>query len=145
MAYEEKRAWIMLVVAVLGYGGYLVAVLARAGDVPLAETPYAAALLWSVGAAIVAGIVLGIVLGIVAGIASPKGRRTDERDREIGRFGEYVGQSFVVIGSLSALLLAILEVGYFWIANVVYLCFVLSAILGSTAKIVAYRRGVPRW
>lgn len=141
MAYEEKRAWIMLVVAVLGYGGYLVAVLARAGDVPLAETPYAAALLWSVGAAIVAGI----VLGIGAGLASHKGARTDERDREIGRFGEYVGQSFVVIGSLAALLLAILEVGHFWIANVVYLCFVLSAILGSTAKIVAYRRGVPRW
>jgi hypothetical protein len=37
------------------------------------------------------------------------------------------------------------EFGYFWIANVVYLCFVLSSVLASTAKIIAYRRGLPRW
>lgn len=141
MAYEEKRAWIMLVVAVVAYVGYLVAVLGRAGDAPLAEVPYAAGLLWSIGASIVAGI----VLGIVAGIASPRGRRTDERDREIVRFGENIGQSFVVIGGVAALLMAIFEVGYFWIANVVYLCFVLSAVLGSIAKVVAYRWGFQRW
>ena len=39
--------------------------------------------------------------------------------------------------------LAMLEVAYFWIANAVYLAFFLSAVLGSVARIVAYRRGLP--
>jgi hypothetical protein len=29
----------------------------------------------------------------------------DQRDREINRFGEYIGQSFVVIGRVAALIL----------------------------------------
>ena len=146
MAYEEKRAWILLVVSIAAYAGYLVVVLGRAGgDIPLAEVPYAAPLLWSIGAAIVASIVLSIVAGIVAGIASPKARQTDQRDREIGRFGDSVGQAFVVIGGVAALLMAMFELGYFWIANVVYLCFVLSAVVGSIARIAAYRHGFQPW
>jgi hypothetical protein len=56
-----------------------------------------------------------------------------------------MGQAFVVIGALGALVLALFDVDGFWIANVIYLCFVLSAILSSIAKIVAYRSGMPRW
>ena len=59
--------------------------------------------------------------------------------------GETVGQAFVVIGGVSAMLLALFEFEYFWIANVIYLCFVLSAILSAIAKLVAYRSGMPRW
>jgi hypothetical protein len=78
----------------------------------------------------------------VVGIAWPKDRgKTDERDRGIHRFGEYIGQSFVVIGGVVALGLSMAEVDHFWIANAIYLGFVLSALLGSAAKLVAYRRG----
>jgi hypothetical protein len=42
---------------------------------------------------------------------------------------------------VAALVLAMAEADHFWIANAVYLAFVLSALLGSAAKIVAYRRG----
>jgi hypothetical protein len=139
VAYEEKRAWIMLVVSVIAYVIYLVVILSRVGDGGLGEVAYVGPLLWSVGGAIGVGIVAGIVAGI------PKGAQRDERDREIGRLGEYIGQSFVVIGSVGALVMSMLEVGYFWIANAVYLCFFLSAILGSVAKIVAYRRGFQSW
>jgi hypothetical protein len=59
--------------------------------------------------------------------------RTDRRDKEIHRFGEYVGQWFVVIGAVGALLLAVAEVDHFWIANELYLAFVLSALLSSVA------------
>lgn len=142
MSFEEKSAWIMGVTAVGGYAAYLIVVLTMAGSVPLADVPYVAPLLWSVGAAIVASILLHIVIGI----ASPKDAgRKDQRDREIYRFGEYTGQSFLVIGGVAALLMAMLEVDYFWIANVIYLAFVLSAILSSIAKIVAYRRGFQTW
>ena len=50
-----------------------------------------------------------------------------------------------MLGALGALVLAMIEGDGFWIANTVYLCFVLSAILSSITKLVAYRRGVPTW
>jgi hypothetical protein len=34
------------------------------------------------------------------------------------------------------------RVDYFWIANVIYLGFVLWAVAGSVLKLVAYRRGL---
>jgi MFS family permease len=144
MAYEEKRAWITLVVSVVAYVIYLVVVLGRAGGGAIGDVDYVGPLLWSVGGAIGAGIVGGIVAGIVSGM-STGAQQKDERDREIGRLGDYIGQSFVVIGGVGALLMAMFEVGYFWIANTVYLCFFLSAVLGSIAKIVAYRRGFQSW
>lgn len=77
-------------------------------------------------------------------LAQEAGKK-DQRDREIYRFGEYIGQSFVVMGGVAALLMAMAEWDHFWIANVIYLAFVLSAMLGSVAKIVAYRRGFQPW
>lgn len=142
MAFEEKRAWIMVLVTVAAYGTYVAVVLGRAGDTPLADTPYAAPLLWSIGAAIVTTIVLNIAAAVVAPQDASK---ADERDRAIYRSSELTGQSFVVIGGVAALLLALAEVPHFWIANVVYLTFVLSSLLSSTAKIISYRRGFEPW
>ncbi|WP_371494169.1 hypothetical protein OG871_03590 [Kitasatospora sp. NBC_00374] len=142
MAVEEKRAWIMLVVAIAAYSSYLASVLGRSGDLPLAETPYVAALVWSV----VAAIVVSIVLNILVAVLSPEEANTkDQRDREIHRSGEYIGQSFLAIGSVTALLLALADADQFWIANAIYLGFTLSAILGSVAKIGAYRVGFHPW
>jgi len=142
MSSEEKSAWIMLVVPVVAYATYLAIILGRADGTPLAEVSYVSTILWTIGAAIAASIVLHIVVAI----ASPKDAgKKDERDREIYRFGEYTGQSFVVIGGVAVLIMAMAEVDYFWIANAIYLAFVLSAILGSVAKLVAYRRGFQPW
>ncbi|MCK2221680.1 hypothetical protein MF672_048930 [Actinomadura sp. ATCC 31491] len=142
MPPEEKRAWIMVVVSVLAYGAYLATILGRAGSVPLAEVPYVVPLLWSVGGACAASIVAFIAVSLLspADIGSK-----DQRDREIHRYGEYAGQWFLVAGALAALVMAMAEIPHFWIANVLYLGFVLSAVLGSTLKIVAYRRGMPGW
>jgi len=142
VTHEEKRAWIRLVVAVLGYSAYLAVVLGRADGRSLPEVPYAGTLLWTVGGAVAASIVAEALLAIVIPGAS---RAKDERDREIGRLGESVGQSFVVIGAVAAMLMAMAEWDRFWIANVIYLCFVLSAILGGITKVVVYRRSFPKW
>jgi hypothetical protein len=142
MTHEEKRAWIRLVVAVLGYATYVVIVVSRAGGRPLPEVPYAAALLWTVGAAIVGSIVADIGIGVV----NPKASRVkDVRDREIGRLGDNTGLSFVVIGAVSAMLMAMAGWDRFWIANVIYLCFTLSAVIGATTKVVVYRKNFPQW
>ncbi|MER6948074.1 hypothetical protein ABT294_28955 [Nonomuraea sp. NPDC000554] len=142
MTHEEKRAWIMLVVSVAAYAAYVVIVVSRAGGGPLPEVPYAATLLWTVGAGIVASIVAEIGIAVLNPRAS---RVKDVRDREIGRLGEYTGQSFVIIGAVAAMLMAMAGWDRFWIANVIYLCFVLSAVVGSVTKIVAYRRSLPQW
>lgn len=142
MPFEEKNAWVLGGLAIGTYAGYLVVILGRAGDTPLADVPYVAALLWAIGLSIAASIVLHIVITTFG----PKdAARKDQRDKEINRLGEYIGQSFVVIGGMAALGMSMAEVAHFWIANAVYLAFVLSAVLGSTAKIVAYRRGFQTW
>jgi membrane glycosyltransferase len=142
MTFEEKRAWVMLVTSVVAYLVYLTVVLGRLDGGPLADVSYVGSLLWTVGLTILANIVINIALGI----ASPReAQQKDERDREIWRFGDHVGQSFVVIGAVAAMIMAMLELDYFWIANAVYLCFALSAILGSIAKVIAYRRGFQPW
>jgi len=138
MTLEERRSWTYLVVAVVAYGVYLVTVLGRAASAPLVDVDYVPAMLSTIGTAIVAGIVVNIVIGMF----TPKGDSTiDVRDRDISRVGDRVGQSFLVVGGVAALLLAIVEAPYFYIANVVYLCFVLSAVLGAVTKVVIYRRG----
>lgn len=142
MTQEEKRAWILVVVSLGAYAVYLAVILGRAGDTPLADVRYVSTLLWTVGGAIVASIVLNIVTGSVP----QKGAvRIDQRDREIGWFGERVGQSFVVIGGVAAMVMSMAELDHFWIANVIYLTFMLSAVLGAVTKIFAYRRGFQSW
>jgi hypothetical protein len=142
MSFEEKSAWVMGLLAVAAYTVYVAVVLSLSGGVPLAEVPYVAPLLWTVGGSIAASIVLHTVIRAFS--AKDAGIR-DQRDKEIYRFGEYIGQSFLVIGGVAALAMAMAEVDHFWIANAIYLAFFLSAILGSVAKIVAYRRGFQPW
>lgn len=139
MSYEEKGTWVQLVVGLGVYIAYLAVVLSRLASTPVAEVSYVSTLVWAVGASIVAAIVGRIGLEI----ARPSESHTrDARDREIDRFGEYVGHWFLVAGALTALGLALAEGAYFWIANAIYLGFVVSALVGAAVKLVAYRRGL---
>ena len=141
MSFREKSAWITALVTAAAYAVYLGTILKRA-DGALPTVPYADTLLWTLGAV----ILFAILAHIVVAIASPnEAGQTDERDREIYRRGEYIGQWVVVLGALGALGLALAEFSHFWIANLIYLAFVLSTLVASTAKILAYRRGMPRW
>ncbi|MDQ0680315.1 hypothetical protein QFZ30_003697 [Arthrobacter pascens] len=80
MSFEEKSAWIMGVVAAGSYAVYLAIVLGLAGTVSLAEIPYVAPLLWTIGASIGVSIALHALIGIF----SPReAGRKDQRDREI--------------------------------------------------------------
>jgi hypothetical protein len=144
MSFEEKKAWGYLAVAVIAYAVYLVVIFTSAAGSgsELYALDYAPTMLWTIGGAIVVGILTNIAIGI----AAPKGAdKADQRDKEITQLGERVGQAFIVIGGVSALVLAMLRVEYFWIANAIYLGFVLSAVLGSIARLVAYRRGFQQW
>lgn len=143
MSYEEKGTWVLLTIAVGGYVVYLFLVLPQllAGTL-VGEIDWVTPMLWTIGGAILAGIVGRILVEIVAPSDSTKG---DIRDKEIDRLGERVGNSFVVIGGVGALVLAMFDVDTFWIANALYLGFVLSGMLSGITKLIAYRKGVPAW
>ena len=139
MSYEEKGVWVYLVASAGAYGVYLAIVLGRLQGTPAAEVSYVAALLWTTAAS----IVVSVVGRVLVETARPSdSRRSDARDREISRFGEYTSRWFIVAGAGAGLLMAMAKWEYFWIANVIYLGFVLWAVVGSAVKLAAYRRGL---
>jgi len=86
---------------------------------------------------------LSIAGNIAVAISKPsEADKSDERDKDIKRFGEYVGGIVLAIGMLVPFGLALAESESFWIANAMYLAFVLSALTSSVVKVVAYRRGL---
>ncbi|MBX3092943.1 MAG: hypothetical protein KF680_00145 [Cryobacterium sp.] len=141
MASAERMAWQYGLIAIAGYSVYLGLILSQAGSSPLVEVDYVWPMVWTIGGAIVGAIVLSI---LVAMFFPKDAGKEDVRDKEIGRFGDNVGNGFVVAGALAALVMALLEWDHFWIANVIYLGFVLSGILSSIARIAAYRWGFQR-
>jgi hypothetical protein len=139
MSYEEKGTWVYLVTSAGAYGVYLAIVLGRLGGVPVASVHYGAVLSWTIGASIVASILLRTV---VESAKPSDSRRADVRDREIHRFGEYAGRWLLIAAAAAAMVMAMARWDQFWIANVLYLGFVLWAVAGSVVKLIAYRRGL---
>ena len=89
------------------------------------------------------GIALSIAGRIVIEIARPsESYDTDVRDRDIGRFGEYVAGTLLGVGMVVPFILTLAEFEYFWIANAMYLAFAFSAFVGTIVKLIAYRRGL---
>ena len=142
MSFKEKSTWIMALVTAVAYLVYLTVILGRAENIPLAEVSYIPMLLWTIAVVIVGSIVAHILVAIVS---HRDIEEEDQRDREINRFGEYFGQWPVAVGAMAALGMAMVELNHFWIANVIYLAFVLSTLFGSAAKIIAYRQGFQQW
>ena len=142
MSSGQKGVWIELAVAIVTYVVYAIVVLGEVGRSSWATVPYAPLMLWAIGASVVATV---IVRTVVAAIAPKDADKRDVRDKQIYRFGEYTGHWVLVAGAIAALLLAIIKVDYFWIANEIYLAFFVSSVLAAVAKLSAYGRGLPAW
>ena len=110
VSYEEKGTWVYLVTSAGAYAVYLAIILGQVLSGPVARVPYVPVLLWTTGASIVASITGRILVET----ASPSdSRRTDVRDREITRFGEYASRWFLVAGAAAALVMAMAKWDYF--------------------------------
>jgi hypothetical protein len=138
MSFEEKSTWIYGVLAVALPLVYFATVIGQAQTTAVTEIAYQGRLLAAIGAA----IVLAIVAHIAVAMSSPKDAgKADQRDKDINRFGEYVGGIVLSVFVLVPFVLAMAEVDHFWIANSIYLAFIASAIAATAVKLVAYRRG----
>jgi uncharacterized membrane protein len=138
MSFEEKSTWIYAAIALVVPGVYFATVIGQVQTTAVTEIAYQWPMLLTIGVA----IALAIVAHIVVAIASPReADKSDERDTNINRFGEYIGSFVLYTGMLVALALALAEFEQFWIANTIYSTFIAAALTTSAVKIVAYRRG----
>ena len=146
MTYEERGQWVYLLVTAVSVTAYLILVIGGADGTPLPEVDYQPIMLWTIGLGIAGSIIgrIGVeVVGRVGEEISKQsgGLTSDVRDRDIDRFGEYVGGIILGIGMVVPFILALVEADHFWIANAMYLVFALAAMAGAAIKLIAYRRG----
>ena len=149
MPFEEKITWVNAVVAVVVPVVYFAIMLGRLGDVSAADISFQWPLLSAIGASVVLTIVGSILAGIGTGISAElRGRsasddidRKDERDKTISRHGDLIGYYVASAGMVGVLALTMLQYEYFWIANALYLSFVVATLVASLVKLVAYHRG----
>lgn len=139
MSYQEKSTWIYALITLFVPGVYLISLWGRIQDTPVSQIDYQGPMLQ----AIFIAIVLTIIAHILIAIAAPKeAEQSDERDKSIYRFGEYIATYPFYTGVVVALFLAFVEFPHFWIANTLYASFIVAALTSSGAKILAYRRGI---
>ncbi|HSW43896.1 MAG TPA: hypothetical protein VLM76_15470 [Patescibacteria group bacterium] len=142
MAFLEKSNWVVLVVGVPTLLVYLLVVVPQVLGGPITEVTWVEPMIVTI-VAFVAANVLG---NVVAAASNPReADKNDERDREIDRFGERVGNWLIVAGSIAALVLAMARADHFWIANAVFLGGLVGALLSSVTKIAAYHGPFQRW
>lgn len=139
MSYEEKGTWAYLVTSVAVWIGYVVVLLRRADGGSPADVPYVAPLLWAVGISVLANVLGRVAFEIVRPSES---HRADVRDRDVARYGDYVGGLVLSVLVAGVLALALVEAPHFWIANAIYAAFVVQVVVSSVVRLVAYRRGV---
>jgi hypothetical protein len=149
MPYEEKVAWVSGFVSVLVGAVYASVVLPQMSSGLVGGIPFQVPMLIAIGAMIVVTIVGTVLMSIGTAVAAEitgSGSvddidRKDERDVDINRRGELIGYYVSSVGVLAALALTMLKADYFWIANAIFLAFLVASVVSSAAKIVLYRRG----
>lgn len=142
MTFHEKSSWVVLVVVVpvlLVYAGLVVPQLLSA---PVTEITWVPAMVF----AIVGFIVANVLGNIVAAMTNPaEAEQHDLRDQQISQYGVRVGSWLIVTGACVALVLAMVEAPYFWIANALFLAGIAASITSAIAKIAAYRGTFQPW
>jgi hypothetical protein len=149
MPFEEKVSWVSGSVAILVAAVYASVIVPQLSGGQVGAIAYQAPMLIAIAAMIVVTIVGTILMSIGTAVTAEitgtgsvdEIGRTDERDHDINRRGELVGYYVSSVGVLAALALAMLKADHFWIANAIFLGFMVSSVVGSAYKILIYRRG----
>ena len=142
MTFLEKSNWVVLVVGVPTLLVYVALVVPQVLGKPMAEVSWVQPMIFAI-----AGFIVANVLGnVVAAASNPaEADKEDQRDREIGRYGERIGSWLMIAGSIAALVLAMTMADHFWIANSIYLGGMAASIVSSVTKIAAYHGPFQRW
>jgi len=140
MTFEEKSQWAYGFASLVAPAAYLVWIAGKIGDAAaVGDIAYVRTLLWAIGA----GILVNSLGGMIIRGANPREADVrDQRDRDIRRRGDAVG--FVVFSILvvGPFVLTMRDANTFWIANALYVAYVLTALITVSVKAVLYRKGI---
>lgn len=139
MSYEEKGVWAYLVAALGSFAVYVVVVLRRHDGGPIAEIAYVVPMLWTLGVSLAISVLARVLIEVVR---PSETHLADARDKEISRYGDWLGGFVLAVGAVGVLVLALVESAHFWIANGLYVTFVAQAVVSSVIKLRAYRVGL---
>lgn len=143
MVYHERAAWSGLIAAVATTAVYVMLTLQAARGGPLVDVDWPPLMAWTIGGGIALSIALTILWGIVAGMRDREAATaSDIRDRDIGRMGGRVESAFLVVAGIGVLALCAVDANVFWIANAMFAGFAVASIVGGSARVIAYRRGL---
>jgi hypothetical protein len=142
MSYEEKSAWLNVTVFTLVYGWYIFDVFALSDGTALVDTPF----LWSMIGASIASVVLLMIGNMGIAIASREEKtKPDPRDKTVFRSAAYSSHWLLYGGGVAVIALSVMEVDFFWIANLMYFTMWCASVLLESLRVVFYRSGVPAW
>ena len=141
MPFEEKSVIVTTIAMAIAYGLYFTVVTRWALTTPAPDITYQPLMVLTV----VLLVVMLVVGQVAIAVSKPaEAGERDERDRLIDLRGGNLGGYVLAVGVFLALVLAMVRVDQFYIANVLLLWWVLAELTSGVAKIVLYRRG-PRW
>jgi hypothetical protein len=142
MTFHEKSSWVVLIVAGPTLLLYAALIVPQLVSMPVGEIDWVPPMLLAI-----AGFIVANILGnIVAAVLNPReAELEDERDREIDRHGERIGNAFIAGGGVVGLVLAMAMAHQFWIANALYLGGLIGSIVAASVKVAAYRGSFQRW
>lgn len=139
MSFREKNILITIVALLVAAVAYIALLIPAAQGKAVDAIHYQPLMIGMV-------VVLAILTAaghIVAAIAQPKDaqRERDERERLIDWRGQSAGGYVLAVGVFVAIVLAMAEVPWFWIANVLMGIWVLAEVFGGAWKLALFRRG----
>lgn len=139
MSYEEKGVWTTLFCMAGAYIAYLAIVVPQLFQTPAAHVNYIVPL----AATAIPSAIIALLVRSAMELFNPSDSSTaDARDRDIKRFGEHTSRWCIAGGAMVGLWGAVAHWDYFWIANAIWLGFVLWFVVAAVLMLVAYRRGL---
>lgn len=138
-SFEERNQWIGAGIGLAAIFTYVAIIMVRAQDVPLVDVSWELPML----ATVLAGGAVYAVVYFATRARFTAGTPRDSRDTEIDRFGEVTGKGLVSIAVIVAIVLLARDIDPFWVAHTLFFGSYLSSLVGTLARIGAYREGIP--
>lgn len=147
MTMSERAVWTELVGLPLVGLVYVGIMLARVARMPVDEVSWVVPMIWAM-CSLVAIIIFGTIATAIASHvrAAARGEEAtlengDVRDKQIELLGKARTHSLTSLGSLAAIIVAMLDTDPFWIANTLFLSGILAETYGVIVKLRSYRSG----
>ena len=141
MSYAERENWVRLVATIAMLAVYIPSVVIPAVAHAPTGGDWLWAMVWAIAASSGAVIIGTIVWNLAAGVRRGSDTRADERDTSIEHIAGRVGQAFLVIAAIVAIILCAGMAAPFWIAHTLFLGFAVSALVSTATILVLHRVG----